>query len=98
MVCGRQQLEWEDFEKGMLMKVFTSLYNTKSRKLTSELDAVVLRLIALRQAVAEGKQDRNLLTVLNEVRSDRATDDRDKVYTIFGLTDTDLRRIGLAPR
>jgi hypothetical protein len=97
VVCGRQQLEWEDFEKGMLMKIFISLYDTMSREMASELDTSLLRLIALRQAVITNKQDRSLLTLLNEVRSLHATNKLDKVYAIFGLTDTSLSKINLYP-
>ncbi|RYP18164.1 hypothetical protein DL765_004090 [Monosporascus sp. GIB2] len=95
MVCAPEELEWDVFEKGTLMKILLSVHDTMSRELVSELDAALLRLIALRQGAARDKQDRGLLTLLSEVRSLSATDPRDKVYAILGLTKTDLSEINL---
>ncbi|KAH0562050.1 hypothetical protein GP486_003245 [Trichoglossum hirsutum] len=97
IVCGRQEMECEVFAKDTLAKMFISLHNFMGRQTSSEIDTTLLRLIALREGVMSNTQDRGLLALLNQVRRLNATDPRDKVHAIFGLTDSNLARMGLRP-
>ncbi|KAM7214714.1 Heterokaryon incompatibility protein (HET) domain containing protein [Rhypophila decipiens] len=96
LVAGHQTLPWETFEKAMLVR---ALYATQDRRLRSvmfrHLDHGALKLVELRMAVVGGRQDRSILTLMNQFRGHKATEAADKVYAILDLTDTDKDDIGL---
>ncbi|KAK4207171.1 heterokaryon incompatibility protein-domain-containing protein [Rhypophila decipiens] len=96
LVAGHQTLPWESFQKAMLVR---ALYATQDRRLRKvmfrHLDHGALKLVELRMAVAGSRQDRSILTLMNQFRGHKATEAADKVYAILDLTDTDKDDIGL---
>ncbi|KAM7198432.1 hypothetical protein V8F20_006193 [Naviculisporaceae sp. PSN 640] len=96
LVAGRQTLAWETFEKAMLVRALVATQDRRLRKVMfRHLDHGVLKVIELRMAVVGGRQDRSILTLMNQFRAHKATAAADKIYAILSLTDTDMDDIGL---
>jgi hypothetical protein len=96
VVCGRQALSWDAFEKGMLVRALVATRDRKSRVMLSRrFDVRVLKVIELRMALVNAKQDRSILHLLNQFRGQRASLAADKAYGILSMTDTDVNDIGL---
>ncbi|KAM7195817.1 Heterokaryon incompatibility protein (HET) domain containing protein [Rhypophila sp. PSN 637] len=96
LVGGHQTLPWEIFEKAMLVRALVATQDRRLRKVMfRHLDHGVLKVVELRMAVVGGRQDRSILTLMNQFRGHKATKAADKIYAILSLTDTDKDDIGL---
>ncbi|KAK5652304.1 hypothetical protein OQA88_10652 [Cercophora sp. LCS_1] len=96
LVCGRQTSPWDYFEKAMLVRALVTTQDRMARKaLSRQLDHGVLKVIELRMAVADGRQDRSILSLLSQFRGHKAGIAAGKVYAILSMTGTKVDDIGL---
>ncbi|KAM7182800.1 Heterokaryon incompatibility protein (HET) domain containing protein [Rhypophila sp. PSN 637] len=96
LVGGHQTLPWGTFEKAMLVRALVATQDRRVRQVMfRHLDHGALKVVELRMAVVDGRQDRSILTLMNQFRGHKATAAADKVYAILSLTDTDKDDIGL---
>jgi len=101
LVCGKITLSWSLFEYGF--RCINS--NKEARSLSSDIITNgITKLIFLRLCVAhkgepkhEAEKLLSLLFLLINFRGHRATDPKDKVFALYGLTSSNLSVLNLRP-
>ncbi|KAF9893477.1 hypothetical protein FE257_010789 [Aspergillus nanangensis] len=98
IVYGCQQIEWDIYKEGMVMRSLIILphYDTLMHTIH---DSTVLRLMALRQQARKcpSSPELHLLSLLNYTRTFNSTIVLDKIYGVFGLTTSDVNLVNLRP-
>lgn len=97
VTCGSQEMDWEDFFSGAVSTFFMG-WHTGGQS-TSTVFLTLFKINFARLGAAEGDEthELHLLTLLNNFRTSLATDPRDKIYAFFGLTNSPLKQLRLAP-
>jgi hypothetical protein len=102
LLCGKTTLDWHIFDVGYSLTLLT---NEMRRYLTKEVMINGMgRLTILRRALASKDEltprQQKLLTLpvlMNSFRKHKATDPRDKIFALYGLTSTDIGAVNLRP-
>jgi hypothetical protein len=97
VVCGKWEIEWDTFASGLLLHYARYFANQKIRR-NAGLFIYFLALWQARLAIEKGNtENMDILTLANRFRKSAATDPRDKLFAIYGITTTDLGGMGLYP-
>ncbi|KAF2095818.1 HET-domain-containing protein [Rhizodiscina lignyota] len=98
VTCGGQEMDWEDFFIGTISS-FVVGYHVGGNG-TSTVFLTLSKLNSARLGAAQDTDESpelELLKLLCSFRVCHATDPRDKVYALFGLTTTPIKELHLAP-
>lgn len=98
IVYGCQEIEWDVYKEGMVMRSLIILPHCNNLLHTIH-DSTALRLMALRQQARKcpSRPELHLLSLLNYTRTFNSTIALDKVYGVFGLTAADVKLVNLRP-
>jgi len=102
VACGKTTLDWDLFDEGCTLTFLTSetrRYLTKEVKMNGVWRLTMLRwYLTCKDNLTPRQQKMVTLPVLmNSFRKQKATDPRDKIFALYGLTSTDIEAASLRP-
>jgi hypothetical protein len=94
ITCGDQELDWESFHSGVKCVGLITIHQVYGR---TELYHSVYSMHDVRSHFESEHTGHELLPLLNDFRHFLATDPRDKVFALIGVSNIDPDRTNLAP-